>query len=60
MERLQYFDFDLKIEKEGNRYRTNVLRSPGGEGSSYFSLPFTEEKLELMILKLGGRLRKGV
>ena len=60
MERLQYQDFDLKIERDGSRYRAVVLQSPGGEGSSYFEPPFTEEKLELMLLKLGLGLRKGV
>lgn len=57
MERLNYYDFELKIEREGQRYRARVIRSPAGEASNTFALPFSEDQLELLILKLG-RLRR--
>jgi len=53
MERLSYLDFELKIEREGDHYTAQVLRSPAGEASSAFTLPFSEEKLELLVLKIG-------
>lgn len=53
MKRLDYLDFELKIEREGDRYVAQVLRSPVGEASSTFMLPFSEGKLENLVLKLG-------
>jgi formylglycine-generating enzyme required for sulfatase activity len=55
MERLHYLDFDLKIERAGKRYAARVLHSPVGEASHSFTLPFSEEKLENLLLKIGGR-----
>lgn len=57
MRRLRYFDFELKIEQEGDRYAAQVLHSPTGEAKSVFTLPFSEDRLELLVLKIGGRLR---
>lgn len=56
MERLRYLDFELKIERKGEQYTARVLSSPAGEASSIFTLPFSEERLELLVLKIG-RLR---
>ncbi|MGH7800757.1 MAG: CHAT domain-containing protein [Thermodesulfobacteriota bacterium] len=53
MERLRYLDFELKIERKGEQYTARVLSSPAGEASSIFTLPFSEERLELLVLKLG-------
>ena len=54
MEPLQYLDFELKIEREKrNRYTAQVLNSPGGEASISFKFPFSEVKLENLVLKLG-------
>jgi len=58
MDRLQYLDFELKIEREGDHYAARVLRSPVGEAASTFTLPFSEDRLALLVLKLGG-LRSG-
>lgn len=56
MERLRYLDFELKIDREGEHYAAHVLRSPVGEAANIFTLPFTDERLELLMLKVG-RLR---
>jgi len=59
MERLRYLDFELKIEREGDRYKVRIIRSPAGEASHGFTLPFSQEKLENLILKIGGRRIRG-
>ena len=56
MERLKYLDFELKFEHQGAGFMAHILHSPGGEASYAFKLPFSEDKLENLILKLG-RLR---
>ncbi|HEX5936591.1 MAG TPA: CHAT domain-containing protein [Actinomycetota bacterium] len=48
---LTYLNFDLLIERAGDRYRARVLKSPGGEASLDFDLPFTREKLQIFVLK---------
>ena len=53
MEPLQYLDFELKIEREGDHYTARVLRSPAGEASCDFTLPFSGDRLELLVMKLG-------
>jgi len=50
---MSYLDFELKIELNNNRYITRVLRSPAGEASCEFTLPFSEDRLELLVMKLG-------
>lgn len=56
MRPLSYLDFELKIKRDGDHYTAQVLRSPAGEASNAFILPFSEERVELLVLKLG-RLR---
>ena len=41
MEKLRYEDFDLKIEKKDKGYLARVLKSPAGEASAAFNLPFS-------------------
>ena len=53
MEPLQYLDFELKIEREEDHYTARVLRSPAGEASCDFTLPFSGDRLELLVMKLG-------
>ena len=57
---MQYLDFDLQIEKEpdGPFYRAQVLNSPAGQASTSFSVPFSEQEIEILLLKVG-RPRKG-
>jgi Tol biopolymer transport system component len=60
MAALRYLDFDLLIERTGDRYRARVLSSPGGEASADFKLPFSSEQLQIFVLKaisLGTRRR---
>ena len=57
---MQYLDFDLQIEKEPDVpfYRAQVLNSPAGQASTSFSVPFSEQEIENLLLKIG-RPRKG-
>jgi hypothetical protein len=52
MDALHYVDFDIRIEQSGDAYVAHAV-SPEGEGRSSFTLPFTDDRLELLILKLG-------
>ncbi len=56
MERLRYLDFELQLKREGELYEARVLRSPAGEASTTFAVPFSDVKLENLILRMG-RLR---
>jgi Tol biopolymer transport system component len=51
MAAFDYLDFDLLIERTGDRYRARVLSSPGGEARADFTLPFTREQLQIFVLK---------
>jgi hypothetical protein len=56
-------DFDVAIEPVGSHYRIRVMRSPAGEASADFVLPFTDKDLEILILKVigsVGRVRRKV
>ena len=48
-----YEDFDLLIDRSGDSFRAQVLNSPGGQASAEFRLPFSEDKLENYLLRLG-------
>ena len=48
-----YQDFDLSIEKAGDRYRARILNSPDGTATSEFDLPFADMELENFILRFG-------
>jgi TPR repeat protein len=52
-----YRDFDLEIQGDGQGgYRARVLDSPAGQITSVsFTLPFSEDKLENYLLKMGRR-----
>ncbi len=49
----KYLDFDLEILRDGDAYRAHVINSPGGQGSAPFKIPFSDEKLENLILRMG-------
>ena len=55
---LRYLDFELQIAREGDQFAARVLHSPEGEPLNRFSLPFSQERLELLVLKLGS-FRRG-
>jgi hypothetical protein len=40
-----YSNFDLLLEREGERYRARVLNSPAGEATIMFDSPFSGEEL---------------
>ena len=48
-----YQDFDLLIDRNGDSLRAQVLNSPAGQASADFCLPFSEDKLENYLLRLG-------
>jgi hypothetical protein len=49
-----YEDFDLSIEKAGDRYRARVLSSPDGTApATEFEMPFSDLELENFILRFG-------
>lgn len=50
---LKYENFDLEILPHGDKYLARVLRSPGGEGSAEFRLPFTDAEIEEFLVKMG-------
>ena len=55
---IEYQDFSLKIEpKRGESYPIIVLRSPAGEGSSAFRLPFDPAKIGDLLFDLQQTVR---
>jgi hypothetical protein len=53
----ELLDFDVAIEPLGDGYRARVVASPAGEGGyADFALPFTEENLTILILKVIGSI----
>ena len=53
MKDVSYQNFDLKIWRTEGVYCAQVLYSDAGESSCVFTLPFSEDKLESLIAKLG-------
>jgi hypothetical protein len=49
----EYVNFDLELGPRGEGYVARVRASPVGEASGTFSLPFTPEGLENVVLRLG-------
>ena len=58
MDSFTYLNFDLLIQREATGYRAYVIDSPAGQASVNFVIPFSEEKLENYLLKIG-RPRRG-
>ena len=56
---MNYQDFDLLIDRVGENLRAQVMNSPAGQATAEFRLPFSEDKLENFLLRLGGRTRRG-
>lgn len=50
----QYLDFDLVLETLGDGFGVHVVGSPAGEASGRFTLPFSADRLENFVLKMGG------
>lgn len=58
MAQLTFQDFDLLIERAGDGYRARVFDSPAGQATVDFKLPFTDQDLEILMLRVG-RARHG-
>jgi tetratricopeptide (TPR) repeat protein len=52
METVEYLDFELRIEKRGQRYLATVVHSPCGEASVIFKLPFSNLEIENFVLRM--------
>jgi hypothetical protein len=50
---MNYQDFDLLIDRVGENMRAQVINSPAGQATAEFRLPFSEDKLENYLLRLG-------
>ena len=50
---MTYQDFDLLVQRSDTVLRATVLRSPAGTASVEFSLPFSEDRIENCLLRLG-------
>ncbi len=50
---MTYLDFDLLLERSGDKYKARVLNSPAGEATQEFAPPFAEMELENFLLKIG-------
>jgi hypothetical protein len=53
VQQLTYLDFELEIQHAGDGYVARIIHSPAGEATQIFSVPFSQDKLENLILKLG-------
>jgi CHAT domain/SIR2-like domain len=53
MEQIEYRNFDLLIERQGDGYQAKVLNSPGGAETESFEMPFSDEELETLLNCLG-------
>src|SRR5262245_20250022 len=49
---MRYLDFDLKIEGTDPQFIARVLRSPGGEASHAFVMPFSQDRRENLVLRM--------
>ncbi len=58
MQTLHYLDFDLQFVPEGDHYVAQVLQSPAGEASTVFTLPFTQDRVENLVLKMSPLRRR--
>lgn len=59
MEKIQYIDFDIRIERREDAYRAVVLNSPAGEAETQFQLPWLGSDLDNLIRRMG-HLRGGI
>jgi hypothetical protein len=49
-------NFDVAIEARNGGYRTRVVASPAGEASTDFALPFGDQDLEILVLRVIGSI----
>ncbi len=53
MTMIEYLDFDLRITSSPTGYRAQVLCAPAGEASDEFTLPFSNDEIEIFRLRVG-------
>jgi len=53
MEPLEYLDLDLRIERHAGKYTVCASTPSRGEARTDFALPFSDDRLELLVLKMG-------
>jgi tetratricopeptide (TPR) repeat protein len=49
----EYLNFDLQIERQGDRYHARVIDSPAGQAGAEFDLPFSDLELDNFFLRVG-------
>ncbi len=59
MAKIQYVDFDIRIERRKNGYRAQVLDSPAGEAETDFQLPLLDTELDSLVRRMG-HIRGGI
>ncbi len=59
MAEIDYLNFDLQIEREGEGYRARVLDSPAGQAVNDFALPFSDLELENFVLRMSRTRTRG-
>jgi sugar lactone lactonase YvrE len=52
----ELLDFDIAIEPLGDGYRARVVTAPAGEAYADFTLPFTDDSLTILTLKVIGSI----
>ena len=52
----ELLNFDVAIESRSGAYRARVIASPAGQAHADFTLPFTDQDLEILILKVIGSI----
>ena len=50
---LKYDDFDLQIERAGEKYRVRLLNAPTGQATGEFILPFSDIELGNFLSRIG-------
>jgi len=50
---LKYDDFDLQIERAGEKYRVRLLNAPTGQATGEFVLPFSDVELGNFLSRIG-------
>lgn len=58
MSALNYLDFDLLLDRVGNKYKARVLNSPAGNATHEFDAPFSREELRAFWAQLESCLQQ--
>jgi hypothetical protein len=58
MEKIDYLDFDLLIDRVGKKHKARVINSPAGQAAAEFDAPFSAGELGAFWSKFEARLQK--